>query len=121
MFNKHEISRNACQLYGGQSKCGYDWWWHSFTARHGVTGKEQAFFIEYFLCNPDSGCDMPVFGQLAENKKRGIRPSYLMVKAGAWGENAVQLHRFFGWDHIEVSFDVPFAVKAGDIMRSGEN
>ena len=68
MFNKHEIARNACQLYGGQSKCGYDWWWHSFTAHHEKTGKEQAFFIEYFLCNPSSGGDKPVFGQLEENK-----------------------------------------------------
>ena len=98
MFNKHEISRNACQLYGGQSKCGYDWWWHSFTARHAATGKEQAFFIEYFLCNPNSGSDVPTFGQLEENKKQGIKPSYLMVKAGAWGEHSVQLHRFFGWN-----------------------
>ena len=114
MFNKHEIARNACQLFGGQSKCGYDWWWHSFTARHEKTGKEQAFFIEYFLCNPQSGRDVPVFGQLEDNKKNGIKPSYLMVKAGAWGEQAVQLHRFFGWENIEVSFGVPFSVKADD-------
>lgn len=55
MFNKQEIKRNACQLFGGQAKCGYDWWWHSFTARHIKTGEEKAFFIEYFLCNPARG------------------------------------------------------------------
>ena len=32
MFHKHDIKRNACQLFGGQAKRGYDWWWHSFTA-----------------------------------------------------------------------------------------
>lgn len=112
MFNKHDISRNACQLFGGQAKCGYDWWWHSFTAHHEKTGEEKAVFIEYFLCNPASGKDVPVFGQLPENKTSGVKPSYLMVKAGTWGEDAAQLHRFFGWDEIAVSFDVPFSVDA---------
>ena len=30
----------------------------------------------------------------------GVKPSYLMVKAGAWGNDAAQLHRFFGWKQI---------------------
>ena len=46
----------------------------------------------------------PVFGQLEENKNSGVKPSYLMVKAGTWGEDAAQLHRFFGWNNIGVSF-----------------
>jgi len=112
MFNKHQIKRNACQLYGAQAKCGYDWWWHSFTARHSKTGEEKAFFIEYFLCNPKKAGDTAVLGQLPENKKNGIKPSYLMVKAGSWGKDASQLHRFFAWRDIEVSFGVPFYVKA---------
>ena len=116
MFNKHEIKRNACQLFGGQAKCGYDWWWHSFTGRHEKTGEEKAFFIEYFLCNPASGGDKPVLGQDPENKKNGIKPSYLMVKGGSWGEDAAQLHTFFGWNEIEVSFGVPFSVKAGEFF-----
>ena len=61
MFNKHEIARNACQLFGGQAECGYDWWWHSFTAHHEKTGEEKAFFIEYFLCNPNKGKDFFVW------------------------------------------------------------
>ncbi len=96
MFNEHDISRNACQLFGEQASQGYDWWWHSFTARNAETGEEKPFFIEFFLCNPALGGDEPVFGQLPENKQKGIRPSYLMVKAGAWGKDAVQLHRFYG-------------------------
>lgn len=108
MFNKHDISRNACQLFGGQAKRGYDWWWHSFTGRHEVTGEEKSFFIEFFLCNPALGEDIPRFGQL------GDMPSYLMVKAGAWGEEAAQLHRFFGWTQVDVDWGVPYHVHADD-------
>lgn len=52
MFNKHEISRNACQLYGGQARCGYDWWWHSFTARNEKTGDDAAQLHRFFGWNP---------------------------------------------------------------------
>ena len=109
MFNKSDISRDACQLFGGQAKRGYDWWWHSLTARHAVTGEEKPFFIEFFLCSPAHGGQVPRFGQL------GDTPSYLMVKAGAWGEDAGQLHRFFGWDQVDVGWGVPFHVSAGDL------
>ena len=108
MFQKHDISRNACQLFGSQATCGYDWWWHSFTGHDPLTGKEKAFFIEFFLCNPAHGKEQPCFGQL------GDTPSYLMVKAGSWGEDAAQLHRFFGWEQIDVSMGVPFHVTALD-------
>jgi len=118
MFNRHDISRDACQLFGAQANCGYDWWWHSFTAKSAVTGKEKPFFIEFFVCNPDLGGEEPVFGQLEENKKAGQRPSYLMVKFGAWGENAFQLHRFFGWKNIKLSMGVPFRIKADDCFMT---
>ncbi len=49
MFNKHDISRDECMLTGAQANCGYDWWWHSFTARDAETGEEKPFFIEFFL------------------------------------------------------------------------
>ena len=118
MFNKHDINRDACQLFGAQASCGYDWWWHSFTARHAVTGDEKPFFVEFFVCNPASGGKEPVFGQLPENKEKGIKPSYLMVKLGCWGENGTQLHRFFGWDEVKLSMGVPFTVEAGDCRIS---
>jgi len=114
MFNKHDTSRNTCQLFCGQAKCGYDWWWHSFTAHHEKTGEERAFFIEFFLCNPATGGEEPVFGQLPGNKKNGIRPSYLMVKAGSWGKDAAQLHRFFGWKQVKVDMGNPYSVEAAD-------
>jgi len=114
MSNKSAIVRNACQLFGGQAKRGYDWWWHSLTARHETTGEEKAFFIEYFLCNPALGGKEPILGQLPENQQKGQRPSYLMVKAGSWGKDAAQLHRFFGWEETNVHMGVPFRVEAGD-------
>ena len=114
MFNTHDITRNACQLFGSQARQGYDWWWHSFTGHDALTGEEKSFFIEFFLCNPASGGEEPVFGQLPGNRAAGIKPSYLMVKAGAWGEDAAQLHRFWGWKRIQVDWGVPFSVQADD-------
>ncbi|MCR5251837.1 MAG: hypothetical protein K6E50_14655 [Lachnospiraceae bacterium] len=117
-FNRKDARRDACFLVNGFSTCGYDWWWHSFTGRHEKTGEENAFFIEFFLCNPAYGKEGPVFGQLAENQRKGLKPSYLMVKAGAWGEDATQLHRFFGWKKIAVRGKAPFAIHADDCRLS---
>ena len=108
MFNQQDRSRDACQLFGAQAKCGYDWWWHSFTGRHAVTGEEKPFFIEFFLCNPAHGGETPKFGRLGET------PAYLMVKGGAWGEDAAQLHRFFSWEEARVAMTVPYSVEAAD-------
>ncbi|MBQ2069513.1 MAG: hypothetical protein II467_01125 [Bacilli bacterium] len=114
MFNKSDTKRDECQLFGHQAKKGYDWWWHSFTAHNEITGEEKPFFIEFFLCNPALGKEEPVLGQLKENKDKGIRPSYLMVNVGWWGNDATQLHRFFGWKKIKVKYKAPFSVVADD-------
>lgn len=106
MFNQQDINRDTCQLFGKQAECGYDWWWHSFTGHHAITGEEKAFFIEFFLCNPNKAQEEPSFGRL------GDTPSYLMVKAGAWGEDASQLHRFFSWNETKVSMKAPYSVEA---------
>ena len=68
--NTHDIARNQFMLTGPLAKRGYDWWWHSFTGYNAITGKKQAFFIEFFCVNPALGEDEPVFGQLPENKRR---------------------------------------------------
>ena len=36
-----------------------------------------------------------VLGQRSDNQTYGIRPSYVMIKAGAWGEDAVQINNFY--------------------------
>lgn len=114
--NTHDISRDRFMLTGGLASQGYDWWWHSFTARHAVTGKERAFFIEFFLVNPELGGAQPCFGMAPDGTRDGRKPSYLMVKAGTWGRDARQLHRFFGWDQVDVGMDVPYYVAADDCI-----
>ncbi len=113
-FNVQDQSKNKYMLTGDLAEEGYDWWWHSFTGYNKKTGEAKQFFIEYYLINPALGGSEPVFGQLEENKELGIRPSYMMVKAGAVGKKGVQLHRFFGWDDVSVSEADSFAVSAGD-------
>ena len=115
IFNKHDISRDACQLFGAQARRGYDWWWHSFTGYDAETGQAKPFFIEFFLCNPALGGKDPVFGQVPGKPRQ---PSYLMVKCGSWGEDAAQLHRFFGWENAKVGMGVPFSVEADDCSLS---
>lgn len=84
---------------------GYDWWWHSFTAVD-ENGEEKPFFIEFYLMNPKYGQDTPVFSNT---------PSYLMVKAGCWKDKAIQLHRFFGWNQVQIN-RCPFQVEASDCL-----
>ena len=93
--NKSDISRDLFMLTGGLSKKGYDWWWHNFTGYNHETGVEKSFFIEYFVCNPALGDKKAILGQLPSNKANKIRPSYSLIKVGAWGENAKQIHNFY--------------------------
>ncbi|SFO60465.1 Tocopherol cyclase [Pseudobutyrivibrio sp. JW11] len=117
-FNHSDILRNNFMLKGALASEGYDWWWHSFTGHNKKTGEEKAFFIEFFTINPELGGDEPVFGQLPENKAAGKKPSYMMVKAGCWGEGAKQLHRFFGWNQVNIKEDAPFLISADNCFCS---
>ena len=116
MFNHHDISRDACMLHGPLARRGYDWWWHSFTAQDAETGEDKAFFIEFFVCNPALAEDEPVLGQLPANRDAGKKPSYLMVKAGAWGKDHCQLHRFFAWKDVTMHADAPYRIEAADCL-----
>lgn len=120
MFNISDLSRDSMMLKDGFAENGYDWWWHSFTAYEVTTGEEKQFFIEYFLCNPALGQDYPVLGQSKRIKRRRIRPSYLMVKAGCWGQDHKQLHRFFGWKQVDHHDSAPFRVQAGSCYVSDD-
>ncbi|MBQ8062941.1 MAG: hypothetical protein IJ230_03285 [Clostridia bacterium] len=114
-FNKYSEKKNRWMLTGEFARQGYDWWWHSLTAIDEETGAEKPFFFEYFTCSPKRGGKEPVFGQLPENKKKGKKPSYLMVKAGMWGApDKMQLHRFFGWKDVKITKKAPFFVEADD-------
>ena len=118
MFNHHDITRNAFMLRGPLAHTGYDWWWHSFTAQDAETGEDKPFFIEFFICNPALAEDEPVFGQLPANRETGKRPSYLMVKAGCWGEDHCQLHRFFSLRKTRIHGEAPYEVETGDCYAS---
>ena len=114
-MNKSDITRNYCMLKGPLAKKGYDWWWHSFTAEHVQTGQRKAFYIEYFLCNPALAQEEPVIvWNNPEAQKAGKRPSYCMINAGFWGKEKGQLHRFFPWCEVSISYNQPLNLVAGD-------
>ena len=116
MFDHHDITRDAFMLHGPLARKGYDWWWHSFTAQDAVTGEDKAFFIEFFTCDPALAEDEPVLGQLPANRAAGKRPSYLMAKAGTWGKDHCQLHRFFAWKDVKLHGDAPYQIEAADCL-----
>ena len=118
MFNHHDITRDEFMLHGPLAHQGYDWWWHNFTAQDAETGEDRPFFIEFFVCNPALAEDEPVLGQLPENKGSGKKPSYLMVKAGCWGEEHTQLHRFFAWKDVDMHGGAPYRIEAADCLAS---
>lgn len=90
------MNRNGFRLIGKLAWRGYDWWWHSLVGMSKHSGEERPFFIEYFVINPALGGEEPILGQLEENQRQGIRPSYAMLKAGSWGKNAVEINNFYG-------------------------
>ncbi len=116
MFDHHDITRDAFMLHGPLARKGYDWWWHSFTAQDAESGEDKAFFIEFFTCDPALAEDEPVLGQLPANRAAGKRPSYLMVKAGTWGKDHCQLHRFFAWKDVKLHGDAPYQIEAADCL-----
>ncbi len=116
MFSKQDKSRDAFMLDGVLAGEGYDWWWHSFTGVNDETGEEKTFFVEFFAINPKYGKSVPVLGQAENNLLMGVKPSYLMVKAGWWGEKPTQIHRFFGWNEVLLHKRAPFIVEAGDCL-----
>ena len=116
MFDHHDITRDAFMLHGPLARKGYDWWWHSYTAQDAVTGEDKAFFIEFFTCDPALAEDEPVLGQLPANRAAGKRPSYLMAKAGTWGKDHCQLHRFFAWKDVKLHGDAPYQIEAADCL-----
>ncbi|MBQ6588366.1 MAG: hypothetical protein IJI01_06800 [Butyrivibrio sp.] len=115
MANIHDISRDQWMLRGPLAKRGYDWWWHSMTAENKKTGEKKAFYVEFFTCNPALAEKEPVIVWNDKAKqKAGVRPSYLMVNAGFWGQEHGQLHRFFSLRDVKIHADAPYSVKADD-------
>lgn len=94
-------------LRGALAKKGYMRWWHSFSGIAPETGNTRTFFVEYFIINPALGGDEPILGQHPYCKKRGLKPSYVMIKAGAFpdsqGNPGKQLHMFYPINSLKVA------------------
>ena len=110
MFNKRDDQRNEFMLDGKFAKQGYDWWWHSLTAINAITGEEKQFFIEYFVINP------ALSKKVVLGKKGKNNPSYLMIKAGTWGKDKCQLHRFIDLGDVNIKAKAPFSITGPDFI-----
>ena len=98
-MNRSDLTRNAYLLRGSLAKRGYMRWWHSFSGVQTQTGETRTFFVEFLIMNPGLGGEQPVPGQHPYYKRRGIKPSYVCIKAGAFpdaqGQGGKQLHAFY--------------------------
>lgn len=110
--------KNNYMLKHLYKKRGYDWWWHSFTGYNKQTGEARAFFIEYFVINPEESPDKPKFGQV-RHAKGLIPPSYVMIKAGCWGKNAKQIHNFYPVSQLKID-NKEFSVQIGECLKTEE-
>ncbi len=106
-MNLSDLARNSYMLRGSFARRGYMRWWHSFVGVNVETGKPRTFFVEFFMINPNLGSNHPILGQHPYYKKRGMSPSYVMVKAGAFpdenDENGKQLHAFYPISSLQIT------------------
>lgn len=112
-FNKSDPLRNRFMLKGSLADEGLDIWRHTFTARDPETNEKKGFFIEFYAVNPSLGDDKPQFASTY-----GRKPSYLMVKAGMYGDDGLQLNRFFAWNDVSIGEEVEMLISAGDCFLS---
>jgi hypothetical protein len=98
-MNRSDLKRNGLML-GKRNKKGYDWWWHSFTATNETTGKEQPFYIEFYVTNPGLNTAEP---QMSQGLRKNKKPCYVMINVGTWGEQPRQLHNFFPISQLKAS------------------
>lgn len=98
-MNLSDLTKNACMLRGPLAKKGYMRWWHSFSGVQPFTGEVRTFFVEFLVLNPGLGGDRPILGQHPYYKKKGMKPSYVCIKAGVFpdaeGNGGRQLHAFY--------------------------
>ncbi len=114
-MNQSDLKRNAYMLRASLSRRGYLRFWHSFQGTAPESGVTRTFFVEYFIINPALGGEAPILGQHPYCRKRGMKPSYVMVKAGVFpgGKDAgqepvpdcegVQLHSFYPVSSLKVA------------------
>ncbi len=120
-MNQSDLKRNSYMLWGSLTKKGYMRWWHSFSGINAETGVIRTFFVEFFIINPGLGRELPVLGQHPYYKKRGMKPSYVLVKAGVFpgenGEEGKQLHAFYPISSLKAT-KCPLAMQVEDCFYS---
>lgn len=114
-MNLSDLARNSYIPQCSCTKKGYTRWWHSFSGINAQTGSVRTFFVEFFLMNPGLGAGHAILGQLPCHKRRGVKPSYLLVKAGVFpgsdGGSGKQLHAFYPISSLQIS-NSPLVIRA---------
>lgn len=120
-MNLSDHRRNSYMLRGSHTKQGYVRWWHSFTGVNPDSSETRTFFVEYYIINPGLGGSQPILGQHPYYKKRKMKPSYVMVKAGVFpdenGEYGKELHAFYPITSLKAASD-PLYVQIEDCSFS---
>lgn len=121
-------------LRGRLRQSGFERWRYVFSAFSKSTGQERKFYIELYIVNPGLSPKTAVISQksrlaLSEselqyalagtesaahaNDELDVRPSYALVKAGAFGAGGKQINKFHA--SSQMSF-----IKNSEIFRVGE-
>ena len=104
-------------------------WFHSFHATQPETGERRTFFIEYMIMNPALGGTKPILGQLPAHRRNGVRPSYLLMKAGVFPDaadwpagtvSALQLHRYYPVSDLKLALN-PLIIQFGENFYSEQH
>lgn len=119
-IKKKNLQKNRTMLSGRFRKKGFMLWRYTFNGINTNTGDNKVFFIEFFIINPLCSPHEPIFGQLYEQKTKNHLPSYIMIKAGAWGENGKQIHEFYPISDLHVT-KKKFDLKVGSINITETN
>ncbi|MBB5225481.1 hypothetical protein DYE50_03525 [Treponema ruminis] len=115
---KSKINKRFDQyiLRGKLRQEGFERWRYVFTAMSKLNGRERKFFIELYIVNPAISPKVAVISQKSRlaiseadlqyalagtesashaNDEIDVKPSYVLVKAGIYGEDGKQMNKFY--------------------------
>ncbi|MGN0424738.1 MAG: hypothetical protein ACI4FY_05405 [Acetatifactor sp.] len=122
-MNVSDRSRNASMLTGSLAKKGYMRFFHSFHGIQEETCAVRSFFIEFLIVNPAYSYDRPVLAHYPFNRKLGLQPSYVCVKAGIYpdanGEGGLELSRYYPISSLRTT-PSPLVMQVGECFYSEE-
>ncbi len=124
-------------LRGALKKNGFDRCRFVTNGVNAITGEEKSFFVEFYVVNPALSPDECVLGfksrhvvvaedlqyalagtQAAKSlqSEEFVQPSFVMVKAGVFGEGGKQVNSYFPTGNLQVGHS-EFILKVGDESR----